>query len=145
MVASTILGLAEINSLGYSCGYVDSENIVKSGDHEYRLFNLNYLTAHFKNITNTLIKTEKGLLPAEISDSASVYPRTDVWFLGHLLLKIFDSRSRSSVNLAKLRTDPIKELETFFGKNVQDGKFLTLVSLMLRQKHDTRCDYLVGF
>ena len=131
-----MLALAEINSLGFSCGYLDWNNFAKFGNLEYRLFDLNFLTQHFKNINNTLIKLEKGPLAPEITRSSSVVPKTDVWYLGHLLLSIFDSRNRSSVDLASLKTNPIKELETFFGKNVHDSNFLSLISLMLHQDHE---------
>jgi hypothetical protein len=92
--------------------------MVLMGELEFRLFDFNFLTQHCKNINNTQIKTIKGVLSPEITKYAQVFPKTDVWYLGHLLLKVFDSRNRSQVNLSKLKSDPIKELESFFGKNV---------------------------
>ena len=145
LVTQVMLALAEINSLGFSCGYFDWSNVVKLGELEYRLFDFNYMTAHFKAITNASIRAEKGTLAPEINDLAKAFPKTDVWSLGHILLQAYDERNRSSVNLPKLRADPIKELESFFGKNEHDGSLLRLISLMLNPDHKQRCDYLVGF
>lgn len=112
-----LLAIAEINSLGFSCGYLDESNIVKVGQCEYRLFDLVYLTGHFKGISNVSIKGEKGPLAPEIQTSGQVYPKTDVWNLGHLLLKIYDTTGRSQLSMQKLRSNPQKELEAYFGRN----------------------------
>jgi hypothetical protein len=93
------LAIAEINSLGFSCGYLDHNNIVKVGESDYRLFDLNYLTGHFKGITNVSMKTEKGPLAPEIQNAGQVYPKTDVWNLGHLLLKIYEPTGRSQLSI----------------------------------------------
>jgi len=118
---------------------------VKLDELEYRLFDLNYLTQHYKTVNSTAIRGEKGHLAPEVMRHAQVFPKTDIWSLGHLLLSVFDSRNRSQVDLAKLKSNPIKELEAFFGKNIQDGNFLSMISAMLQLDHEKRCDYLTCF
>lgn len=77
LLSQVLLGLMEINSLGYSVGYIDTNNLVKINDYELRLFDLNYLTKHNRTVKNTQIKNELAIKPPEL-DLGKVFSRSDV-------------------------------------------------------------------
>lgn len=78
----------EINSFGYSACYIDTNNLVKIGEYDYRLFDLNYLSKHGKSLKNTQIRQELGITAPEIDLSCKSYRKTDAWSLGMFMLMV---------------------------------------------------------
>jgi serine/threonine protein kinase len=108
--SQVVIGLMEINSFGYSVGYFDTNNLVKIGEYDYRLFDLNYLTKHRRQIKNARISQELGVKAPEIDSTGKSFRKTDVWSLGIFMLMIFQRNRILNISRRRLMQNSLREI-----------------------------------
>lgn len=141
ILSQVLLGLMEINSYGYSVGYIDTNNLVKINNFDYRIFDLNYLTQHQKYIKNIQIRNEIGIKPPELA-LGRVFSRSDVWSFGIFMLMIFQKSRNLDTSKAKLLRNSRKEIMNLLRHKQEKRKITDLLYTMLREELDERTNFV---